>query len=77
MLLGRGILYNCLGKADPKEILSKTSFLIQRKHHGNLKAAERSPESKTRPPRKSLVQFKLFFFFCMLSVTSVIVFGKQ
>ena len=75
MLLGRGILYDCLGKTDPKEIVSKTWFLIQRKHHGNLKAAERGPESKTRPPRKSLVQFKRFC--CMLSFTSIIVFGKQ
>lgn len=60
MLLGRGILYDCLGKADPKETVSKTWFLIQRKHHGNLKAAERGPESKSHPPRKSLVQFELF-----------------
>lgn len=75
MLLGRGILYDCLGKTDPKEIVSKTWFLIQRKHHGNLKAAERGPESKTQPPRKSLVQFKLFC--CMLSVSNITGFGKQ
>lgn len=66
MLLGRGILYDCLGKADPKEIVSKTWFLIQRKHHGNLKAAERGPESETHQPRKNLVQFKLFVA-CFLS----------
>lgn len=59
-LLGRGILYDCPGRADPKETVSKTRFLIQRKHHGNLKAAERGPESKSHPPRKSLVQFELF-----------------
>lgn len=74
MLLGRGILYDCLGKADPKETVSKTWFLIQRKHHGNLKAAERGPESKTHPPRKSLVQFKLFC--CMVSVTSIVLSDK-
>lgn len=52
MLLGRGILYDCLGKTDPKEIVSKTWFLIQRKHHGNLKAAERGPRIQNLPAKE-------------------------